>query len=67
MAAGHRAESLAAICAGSMMLEHLGEDDAGRAVEQAVMKITAGKLESLAAGRMGYSTQEVGDLVCGAL
>ena len=37
------------------------------AIEQAVMKITAEKLESLAAGRMGHTTQEVGDLVVGYL
>ncbi len=54
---------LAAICAGGMMLEHLGEPGASRAVEQAVMQVTASKLKSLAAGQMGYSTSEVGDLV----
>jgi len=54
---------LAAICAGGMMLATLGEDDAADAVEQAVMFVTAKKLESLQAGRMGYSTSEVGDLV----
>ncbi|MBI3997104.1 MAG: 3-isopropylmalate dehydrogenase [Candidatus Omnitrophica bacterium] len=58
---------LAAICAGSMMLEYLGETKAGRAVEQAVMEITGKKLKSLAAGKMGYSTSEVGDLVVNAL
>lgn len=54
---------LAAICAASMMLEHLGEDTAGKAVEKAVMKVTGNNLKSLAAGEMGYSTSEVGDLV----
>jgi len=58
---------LAAICAGGMMLEHLGETQAGEAVEAAVMKVTAGRIESLGAGKMGYSTSEVGDLVCEAL
>ena len=33
------------------------------AIEEAVMFVTASKLKSLAAGRMGYSTSEVGDLV----
>lgn len=54
---------LAAICAGGMMLEHLEEEKAGRAVEKAVMEVTGKKLKSLAAGQMGYSTTEVGDLV----
>ncbi len=54
---------LAAICAGSMMIGQLGENKAAEAIEQAVMKITATKLKSLAASKMGYSTSEVGDLV----
>ncbi|MBN2271529.1 MAG: 3-isopropylmalate dehydrogenase [Sedimentisphaerales bacterium] len=54
---------LAAICAGGMMLETLGEEKAAGAIEQAVMFVTANKLESLQAGRMGYSTSQVGDLV----
>ena len=58
---------LAAICAGGMMLEHLGEPEAGSALEQAVMQVTGTKLKSLAAGQMGFSTSEVGDLVVQAL
>ena len=54
---------LAAICAAQMMLETLGEEEAADAIEQAVMDVTANKLKSLAAGKMGYSTTEVGDLV----
>ena len=54
---------LAAISCVDMMLRHLGEDEAGKAVEQAIMTVTKDKLKSLAAGRMGYSTTEVGDLV----
>ncbi len=54
---------LAAISCVDMMLRHLGEDGAGKAVEQAIMTVTKDKLKSLAAGRMGYSTTEVGDLV----
>lgn len=54
---------LAAICAGGMMLEHLGEDEAGRTIEKAAMEVTGKHLKSLAAGKMGYSTTEVGDLV----
>jgi 3-isopropylmalate dehydrogenase len=54
---------LAAICAAGMMLENLGEEKAGKAIENAVIKIVNKKLKSLAAGKMGYSTTEVGDLV----
>jgi len=55
---------LAAICAGSMLLETLGEDVAATRIEDAVKVATGTKLKSLAAGRMGYSTSGVGDLVC---
>lgn len=54
---------LAAICAGGMMLEHIGEEKAGRAIEDAVMKVTGNHLKSLAAGQMGHTTNEIGDLV----
>jgi len=46
-----------------MMLSTLGEEKAAEAVEKAVMFITANKIKSLQAGRMGYSTSEVGDMV----
>jgi len=58
---------LAAICAGGMMLSELGENEAAQAVEQAVMKTTAHKVKNLGAGKMGYSTTEVGDLVAKVL
>jgi 3-isopropylmalate dehydrogenase len=54
---------LAAICAGGMMLETLGEEKAARQLENAVIKAVSEKLKSLAAGKMGYSTTEVGDMV----
>jgi len=54
---------LAAICAMQMMLKHLGEEKAADMIEKSVMKVTGTKLKSLAAGKMGYSTTEVGDLV----
>ncbi len=54
---------LAAICAAGMLLEHLGEAEAAVQVEEAVKKVCAYHLKSLAAGKMGYSTSEVGDLV----
>ncbi|MFH1394873.1 MAG: 3-isopropylmalate dehydrogenase [Candidatus Omnitrophota bacterium] len=58
---------LAAICAGGMMLDELGEHEAAEKIEKAVMDVTANKLKSLSAGKMGYSTSEVGDLVVKAL
>ena len=58
---------LAAICAGQMMLDFLGETQAAKAMENAVIKITREKIKSLAAGKMGYNTEEVGDLVANAL
>ena len=58
---------LAAICAGGMMLEWLGEPAAAHALERAVIHVTSTKLKSLAAGQMGYSTNEVGDLVVQAI
>jgi 3-isopropylmalate dehydrogenase len=54
---------LAAICAGQMLLEILGEEKAAAEIEESVKWVTAKKLKSLAAGKMGYSTTEVGDLV----
>ena len=50
-----------------MMLDTLGESEAAEAVENAVMQVTGTKIKSLAAGRMGYSTSEVGDLTAEAL
>ncbi len=46
-----------------MMMGHLGQEKAANAIEQSVMWATANKLKSLAAGKMGYSTTEVGDLI----
>jgi len=54
---------MAAICAGQMMLDYLGEIEAAKAVEDAVKKVVSQDLKSLSAGRMGYTTTEVGDLV----
>ena len=54
---------LAAICAAGMMLENLGEAKAAKAIEDSVIKVATTKMKSLAAGKMGYSTPEVGDLV----
>jgi 3-isopropylmalate dehydrogenase len=58
---------LAAINAGGMMLDFLGEAKAGVAIEEAVVKIINTKIKSLAAGKMGHGTREVGDLVAAAV
>ena len=58
---------LAAICAGAMMLDTLGETEAAMKIEESVKTVTGTKLKGLAAGRMGYSTTEVGDLVAEGL
>ncbi len=54
---------LAAIACGAMMLDELGETEASVRVTEAIKTVTAEKLHSMSAGRMGYSTSEVGDLV----
>lgn len=58
---------LAAICAGQMMLDFLGETQAAAAMEKAVIHVTREKIQSLAAGKMGYTTSQVGDLVAQAI
>jgi 3-isopropylmalate dehydrogenase len=57
---------MAAICAGAMMLETLGEEQAAAAIEAAVAQVTP-LMKSQAAGKMGFSTTEVGDEVVKAL
>jgi 3-isopropylmalate dehydrogenase len=54
---------IAAIGAGAMMLDTLGESQAAQDVESAIMEVTGTKMKGMASGRMGYSTSEVGDLV----
>lgn len=53
---------MAAIGAAMMMLDSLGEHEAAKAIEKA-MSATMLKMKSQAAGRMGMSTTEVGDMV----
>jgi len=54
---------LAAIAACQMMLENLGEEKAARNIEEAIIKVVKKDVKGLNAGKMGYSTSEVGDLV----
>src|SRR5438046_8812915 len=58
---------LAAICAGQMMLDFLGEREAAAAIEAAVIKVVREKIQSLAAGKMGFGTTQIGDLVAAAV
>ncbi|NLF24269.1 MAG: 3-isopropylmalate dehydrogenase [Deltaproteobacteria bacterium] len=58
---------LAAICAMGMMLENLGEAEAAGAIEAAVINLVNEKLQSLEAGKMGFSTSEIGDMVAAAV
>ncbi len=53
---------LAAIGATEMLLRQLGEADAAARVDRGIRAAT-GKMRSMRAGEMGFSTSEVGDLV----
>jgi len=54
---------VAAILALTMLLEQLGEDDAAAAIERSVIDVVGNKLKGVNAGKMGFSTTEVGDLI----
>jgi 3-isopropylmalate dehydrogenase len=54
---------IAAINAMAMLLEFTGQAKAAARVNAAIQKVTGTKMKSQAAGKMGYSTTEVGDLV----
>jgi 3-isopropylmalate dehydrogenase len=55
---------MAAIGAAMMMIDSLGEAKSAQAIETAMIA-TMKKMKSQAAGKMGYSTTEVGDMVAG--
>ena len=48
-------------------LNQIGQEAAGTRVSNAIQSVTGTKMKSQAAGKMGYCTTEVGDLVCAAL
>jgi 3-isopropylmalate dehydrogenase len=55
---------LAAIGAGALLLQHsLKETVAAAAIERAIIKTTAEKMQSMSAGKMGMGTTQVGDTV----
>lgn len=58
---------IAAINAMAMLLEHSGQPRAGARIVQAAQWVTGNRMKSQAAGKMGYTTEQVGDLVCEAL
>jgi len=58
---------IAAISATAMLLEQAGHEQAAARVMCAIQTVTGTKMKSQAAGKMGYGTREVGDLVCEAL
>ena len=55
---------IAAISAGQLLLETIGEHAAAKRVEAGVIHVLRNDIKDVGAGKMGYSTQEVGDLVC---
>jgi 3-isopropylmalate dehydrogenase len=58
---------IAAIAACQMMIDILGETRGAALLEQAIIEVVGKKLKSMSAGRMGYSTTEVGDLIANAV
>jgi 3-isopropylmalate dehydrogenase len=58
---------VAAINAMSMLLEQSGYPDSAQRIQKAIQVVTGTKMKSQAAGKMGYTTSQVGDLVCEAL
>lgn len=54
---------LAAISSIQLLLETLGEEKAAAGVEAAVKKILKNDIKDVSAGRMGYTTAQVGDMV----
>jgi 3-isopropylmalate dehydrogenase len=54
---------IAAISAAQIMLETINEPKAASMIEAGVVNVLRDDLKSVSAGKMGYTTQEVGDLV----
>jgi len=58
---------IAMIAAVAMLFEQAGYEKASQRITNAIQTVTGTKMKSQAAGKMGYSTSQVGDLVCEAL
>jgi 3-isopropylmalate dehydrogenase len=54
---------VAGIAAAQMMLEVLGETEGARILEDAIIQVVGTRLKGMGAGKMGYNTSEVGDLI----
>jgi 3-isopropylmalate dehydrogenase len=54
---------IAAISAAQIMLETLGEPMAASLIEKSVVHVLRNDIKDVAAGKMGFTTQQVGDLV----
>ncbi len=54
---------IAAVSAAQIMLETLGETEAASWIEKGVIKVLRDDIKDVAAGKMGYSTSDVGDLI----
>jgi 3-isopropylmalate dehydrogenase len=58
---------IAAIGAMGMLLQQTGQEASGDRILAAIEIVTGTKMKSQSAGKMGCTTQQVGDLVCEAL
>ena len=58
---------IAAINAVAMLLGQTGQTNAACRIDAAVARVTGEKMQSQSAGKMGYSTSQVGDLVVAEL
>jgi 3-isopropylmalate dehydrogenase len=58
---------VAAINAMSMLLEHSGQPKSAERIQRAIQTVTGSKMKSQAAGKMGCTTSQVGDLVVKSL
>jgi 3-isopropylmalate dehydrogenase len=56
---------IAAVASMQMLLSVLGEDQAALQVEAAIQNVVRRDMKSMAAGRMGLSTSQVGDKIAG--
>lgn len=56
---------IAAVAAMQMLLSVLGEERAALQVESAIQSVVSRDMQSMAAGRMGLSTSQVGDKIAG--
>jgi 3-isopropylmalate dehydrogenase len=54
---------IAAVSAAQIMLETLGQDRGADMIERAVIKVLKEDIKDVGAGKMGYSTSQVGDLI----